>query len=128
MDDLEALLAALHHDPADETAWLALADCLEEQGQPQRAELTRLQQRLHTTLRARHRARSQRRVQELLATGVRPCMPTLSLRLDDQTSLDLVLLPPGSFFMGSSAKAPQHESDEHPRHKVTLTRPFYMGV
>src|SRR5262245_29402901 len=32
VDPLDALLAALHHDPADEVAWLALADALEEHG------------------------------------------------------------------------------------------------
>ena len=45
MDPLPVLLQALHADPADEAAWLALADALEEAGQSPQAELIRLAQR-----------------------------------------------------------------------------------
>jgi uncharacterized protein (TIGR02996 family) len=42
MSQLDLLLQALHRDPGDTTAWLTLADALEESGQVERAELTRL--------------------------------------------------------------------------------------
>ena len=45
----ETLLAALAGDPGDELAWLALADELEEDGQPLRGELVRLTRRLCRT-------------------------------------------------------------------------------
>jgi formylglycine-generating enzyme required for sulfatase activity len=38
-------------------------------------------------------------------------------------SLDLVLIQPGSFTMGDDGG----ESDEIPAHKVTITKPFYLG-
>src|SRR5206468_59606 len=41
-------LSALHADPNDEVTWLALADWLEEDGRPDRAELVRLVRRLRT--------------------------------------------------------------------------------
>lgn len=42
MDTEQTLLEALHADPGDDTARLALADRLEEQGHASRAELSRL--------------------------------------------------------------------------------------
>ncbi len=43
-------------------------------------------------------------------------------RLDVNTSLDLVLVPGGTFMMGDN----RHHQDEQPIHQVTLS-PFYMG-
>ena len=48
--DLRFLMAAIAADPADDTARLIYADCLEEQGNAPRAEFIRLQieaERLH---------------------------------------------------------------------------------
>ena len=42
-DDARALLAAIVADPADDTARLAYADCIEENGNSARAEFIRLQ-------------------------------------------------------------------------------------
>jgi formylglycine-generating enzyme required for sulfatase activity len=36
--------------------------------------------------------------------------------------IDVVLVPAGSFVMGSEA-----ETDERPAHRVTIARPFYVG-
>src|SRR5688572_1496092 len=47
----------------------------------------------------------------------------LTLDLGGGVSMELVLIRPGSFLMGSE----RGEADEKPAHKVTLTRPFYMG-
>jgi formylglycine-generating enzyme required for sulfatase activity len=60
-------------------------------------------------------------------------------RITNSIGMDLVLIPPGSFMMGSSVSAEQtaQMADgahaawfecEHPQHPVRLTRPFYMGV
>ena len=48
--------------------------------------------------------------------------PDLTLK---STNLSLVLIPSGTFVMGS----PEGDGDpnEHPRHEVRLTRPFYLG-
>ena len=41
--------------------------------------------------------------------------------------LEMVLIPSGSFTMGSSESDPDHNSFEQPQHQVTLTQSFYMG-
>lgn len=38
------------------------------------------------------------------------------------------LIPAGSFMMGSSESEKDRGYDESPRHKVTLTKPFYLGI
>src|ERR1700679_29325 len=46
VDTLDALLAGIVADPLEETRWLVLADYLEENDDPRRAELLRLHRRL----------------------------------------------------------------------------------
>jgi formylglycine-generating enzyme required for sulfatase activity/outer membrane protein assembly factor BamB len=41
--------------------------------------------------------------------------------------MDLALLPPGEFLMGSPDTDLDAREDEKPRHRVRITRPFYMG-
>src|SRR5262249_6243402 len=43
MNAVEVMRQGLAQQPADDTGWLALADCLEEQGAGEQAELVRLQ-------------------------------------------------------------------------------------
>jgi uncharacterized protein (TIGR02996 family) len=117
---LEVLLEALHADPLDQTAWLALADALEEDGQPERAELTRL---LHARGPYRRRAEAEPRVQELLLGGVPPCLPEWS----NSIGMCFVLIPPGTFRMGSPDEE-RHYCDEEPAHEVEISRAFYLGV
>jgi len=38
------------------------------------------------------------------------------------------LIPPGEFMMGSFQEEPKYADHEGPRHRVRLTRPFYLGV
>ncbi|MFO0926582.1 MAG: SUMF1/EgtB/PvdO family nonheme iron enzyme [Gemmataceae bacterium] len=128
LDATAALLAALHADPTDETAWLALADCLEERGETDRAELLRATRHLNGPASGRQRAVWQRRVQGLLTAGVRPCVPTLTFALRKTVSLTVALMPPGSFRMGCGRGEQGRDSDERPRHRVTLTQPFYLSV
>jgi formylglycine-generating enzyme required for sulfatase activity len=42
--------------------------------------------------------------------------------------MKFVLIPPGSFVMGSLEQEPGRNVDEGPQHEVTLTRPFYLGA
>ncbi|MDQ0291906.1 SUMF1/EgtB/PvdO family nonheme iron enzyme [Oligosphaera ethanolica] len=46
-----------------------------------------------------------------------------SLDLGGGVMLDLVLIPPGKFLMGSEYS----EDDEQPVHEVTISQPFYLG-
>jgi sulfatase modifying factor 1 len=38
----------------------------------------------------------------------------------------MALIPAGDFWMGSSEKEPLSRSDERPRHRITLARPYYL--
>jgi uncharacterized protein (TIGR02996 family) len=49
MTTLDALLAGIVAEPLEETRWLVLADWLEENDDPRRAELLRLHRRLLAT-------------------------------------------------------------------------------
>ena len=54
--------------------------------------------------------------------------PTLTLALGGGVKMELVLIPAGTFKMGS----PDNEADrqgqqESPQHEVAITKPFYMG-
>ncbi len=42
--------------------------------------------------------------------------------------MEFVLIPPGTFLMGSPDSEPGRADDEGPQHQVTITKPFYMGV
>lgn len=52
----------------------------------------------------------------------------LTLDLGSGVSLKLVLIPAGSFMMGSPFGESGRDDDEGPQHRVTISRPFYMGV
>jgi uncharacterized protein (TIGR02996 family) len=128
MRAVETLLAALAADPGDDAAWLALADSLEEEGRDREAELTRLREGLRVTAdRPRARDPRHRRLRELLAAGVRPVMPRRVVELPGGEEMAVVLIPPGSFWMGSPARERGRYPNEGPRHKVRLTRGFWMG-
>jgi eukaryotic-like serine/threonine-protein kinase len=59
-----------------------------------------------------------------------PPEPTVRLekQLTTRAGLKFVLIPAGTFLMGSPDDEPERYADEGPRHRVTLTRPFYLGV
>jgi uncharacterized protein (TIGR02996 family) len=129
MSTQQALLAAMHADPLDPTPRLALADWLEEHDRLREAELTRWQHRLDSAdLDDPRRRDFEARVQELLAAGVRPLVPLLTLQIAATEHLHAALIPPGSFYLGSKEGEQQQPRDERPRRQVTLTRPFYLGI
>jgi formylglycine-generating enzyme len=128
---LDSLLQAIVDDPLAEDRWLVLADWLEEHDDPRRAELLRLHRRLLATCYApeEHHEREawQARVVELLAQGVRPCVPQRTVKLGEGVALTFSFVPPGTFLMGSPEDEEGRGADET-LHRVTLTRGFWLGV
>jgi formylglycine-generating enzyme len=110
-------------DPADDLAWLAVADWLEEHDQPDRAELTRLTRLLRHDLHGPDRRDREDRLMELLAAGVEPCVATLT----NSIGMEFALIPPGTFMMGSPENEEERFGDET-RHKVTLTQGYLMAT
>jgi uncharacterized protein (TIGR02996 family) len=123
MTALAGLLHAIHDDPGEETNFFVLADWLEENDDPRRAELVRLQRRLRTRLAPAKRREAEERIRALLAAGVMPCVPMRTSSI----GLQLALIPAGSFRMGSPVREPRRMDDEHLR-TITLTRHFYLGT
>src|SRR5437764_1574591 len=124
MNTQEVLLRVIHDHPDDELAWRALADHLEEQGQPDRAELLRLDLALREVGEDEKRPQREKRLTQLLAAGIRPCVPTLT----NAVGMQLALIPPGSFFMGSSEGERGAFDSERPRHKVVMAQAYYLGT
>jgi uncharacterized protein (TIGR02996 family) len=120
---LEGLLSCLHRTPEDDLLWQAVADCLEENGEPLRAELLRLSRQLRGMGKGRKRRKAEGRVRELVNGGVRPCVPEIT----NSIGMRFALIPPGTFWMGSPKKEKDRGPDEA-LHEVTLTRPFWLGV
>ncbi len=110
---------------------LVLADWLEEHGRPQEAELLRLQTALEATCcqpdQHSERAAQQARLVELLAAGVRPCLPRRTVALAKSVEMTFAWIPPGTFLMGSPPEEAERGDDET-QHSVTLTEGFYLGI
>ena len=127
MGTVDTLLAGIVAEPLEETRWLVLADWLEENDDPRRAELLRLHRRLIATCcepdRHPDRGAWQTRVVELLGAGVQPCVPRQTLELPGGVPLVGSFIPPGGFLMGGT----EYDS-EKPVHRVALTRGFFLGV
>ncbi len=117
-----ALLRAIHDAPGDPVNWAVLGDWLEDKGDP-RAELLRLRLQLAEGSGERAHARLVRRQADLLAAGVRPCVPVLV----NSIGMELALIPGGTFLMGSPEDEDGRYDDEGPCHAVTITRPFWLG-
>src|SRR5262249_51872348 len=113
----------LASDPADDTGWLALADCLEEAGQPARAELVRLQTWLRRRLDDPQWPAWEERLRDLWADGVEGCQPTVV----GPAGVEFVLIRPGEFWMGARDGEQWCDGNESPRHRVTLTRGFWLA-
>jgi uncharacterized protein (TIGR02996 family) len=122
MNALDGILETIRDEPGDPTHWLILADWLEEEGQTARAELLRLQRSLPDSKGAA-REKAAGRVRELLAEGIRPCLPAWF----SSCGMELALIPAGRFRMGSPVRELRRMDDE-PLHDVQITRAFYMGI
>ena len=53
---------------------------------------------------------------------------TMALDLGDGIKMQLVLIPAGKFVMGSPDSETGRDDDEGPQRRVTISKPFYMGV
>jgi uncharacterized protein (TIGR02996 family) len=49
-------------------------------------------------------------------------------RLTNSVGMTLVLIPPGTFLMGSPPDEVERTDAEGPQHEVEITRPFYLGA
>jgi uncharacterized protein (TIGR02996 family) len=100
MSVLDGLLQGIVEEPSSEGRWLVLADWLEEHDDPRRAELLRLHRRLLATCcvpnKHPERAAWQARVVELLAQGVRPCVPQRAAVLGETVGMTFSFIPPGA--------------------------------
>jgi formylglycine-generating enzyme required for sulfatase activity len=52
---------------------------------------------------------------------------THTANLPNGVKLEMVLIPAGSFMMGSPDSEKDRSNDEGPQHRVTISKPFYMG-
>ncbi len=112
---------ALLEQPEDAASWSAFADWLTEQDDP-RGELLRLLHTLAQTVDVPDRPGQERRLRELLAAGGRHPGPLFT----NSRGMAFAWVPPGTFLMGSPEDEP--ERLEETRHRVTLTKGFWMGV
>jgi uncharacterized protein (TIGR02996 family) len=120
-DLIPAFLDDIVASPDDPSPVLILADWLAERDDP-RAELVRLTwQLLHDRDHADFASR-QKRLQGLLAGGMVPVWPRLTLG-----DHEFAWVPPGSFLMGSPKTERRRDGDET-QHRVTVTRGFWLGV
>ena len=119
----DALLQAIEDNPYDWTLWLILADWLDEHNEPERAELLRLQYILGQEATPPHRSRQEERLRELIAEGVRPCLPVRT----NSIGMRLALVPAGTLLMGSPPSEAERPDGE-PQHEVEITQAFYAGI
>jgi formylglycine-generating enzyme required for sulfatase activity len=74
-----------------------------------------------------------KRIEDTLAKLVagpkpKPSPATLTLDLGNGVKMNLVLIRPSRFIMGSPDSEQGRKPDESPQHEVTISKPFYMGV
>jgi formylglycine-generating enzyme required for sulfatase activity len=51
----------------------------------------------------------------------------IEISIAENISLEMVLISPGSFIMGSDSTEQERHNDEDPMREVTISKPFYMG-
>jgi uncharacterized protein (TIGR02996 family) len=117
----QAFLDDIVGNPNDPSLWHILADWLEEREDP-RAELVRLTWQLQHEAEHADFAKRQKRVQALLAGGMKPVRPRCTL-----DEIEFAWIAPGSFLMGSHTRETDRSGDEA-LHRVTLSTGFWMGV
>src|SRR6478672_5398006 len=61
------------------------------------------------------------------ASGAKSKMPGTVPPLTNAIGMKLARIPAGEFWMGSPDSDKEARDDEKPRHRVRITKPFYMG-
>jgi uncharacterized protein (TIGR02996 family) len=129
--DYRGLLAAIVEYGEDPAPRLILADWLDEHNRSEEAELMRLHVALLATCcepdKHPERVRQQARIVELLAAGVRPCLPRQTLTLAKGVDMTFAWIAPGTFLMGSPPEEPERFEEEM-LHDVAVTQGFYLGI
>ncbi|MFQ3650764.1 MAG: formylglycine-generating enzyme family protein [Gemmataceae bacterium] len=122
-------LQAIQAEPTDRSVWLIFSDWLEESGRLPEARLVRLRHQLiEDEQPSEQRERRQRELSRLLRKRVKVPAATITLSLSAQVALTLSLISPGVFLMGSLSEEPDRYENEGPRHRVRMTRPYYLGI
>jgi formylglycine-generating enzyme required for sulfatase activity len=57
-----------------------------------------------------------------------PKKPETLKEITNSIGMQLALIPSGTFLMGSPDSEAERSDNQGPRHQVTITRPFYLGV
>ena len=129
--EYRGLLAAIVEYGADVAPRLILADWLDEHNRSEEAELMRLHVALLATCcepdKHPERVQQQARIVELLAAGVRPCLPQHRMALAEGVDMTFAWIPPGTFLMGSPPEEPERYENEV-QHRVVVTQGFYLGI
>ena len=84
---LETFLQAILDEPQDTLTWQAMADWLEENDQPLRAEFVRLREALTRSIVVADRRCKETRLRELLLSGVVPVVPLWNVELPGKAAL-----------------------------------------
>lgn len=63
----------------------------------------------------------------VLVTPPATAQSTAASKVTNSVGVELILIPAGSFQMGGDPNFEDAASDETPRHKVTISKPFYLG-
>jgi formylglycine-generating enzyme required for sulfatase activity len=66
----------------------------------------------------------------VISEAQKECGEKLGLEsvITNSIGMQLALIPPGEFTMGSPDSDDMADDDEKPQHKVKITKPFYLGV
>ncbi len=103
----KAILQELVDNPYDLTPWNYLRDMYEDVGDERLAFLT---------------GDTQKSI-DLLLKGVKPPVPSFT----NSIGMEMVLIPAGTFLMGSPDSEGQRFDNEGPQHLVRISKPFYLG-
>ena len=136
-DPLSFHLERLVHNSDDLDA---VALSLKKHGSPWAAaqsEMLSLVYALTRSIDGTERGAQESRLQTLIQFGVKAIGPYRKFSLADGIDIHLAWIPPGAFLMGTSETGDDHDIfneftdfNEYaaPRHPVTLTRGFWMGI
>ena len=75
-----------------------------------------------------HAANSSRAVDRATAKGTADPKSQPAGTMTNSIGMKLARIPAGEFPMGSADADPGAREDEKPRHRVRITRPFYLGL
>ncbi len=126
MVDVQNISEYVISNPYDVEARFGLADALENADLDDQAFILRTVTELGRWPTPERRAEIEPRMTQLLNEGVEPFPLYKKLILEGAVELDLAVIPPGGFMMGSPEDEPNRFEEEH-YHPVELTHGIYMS-